>query len=154
MSNNDCLRSLRYTFDINDSEMINTFSLADLTVTREQVSSWLKKEEDPDYKLIEDNELEGFLNGFIIKNRGKNDGPLPKPAKKMSNNLILKKIKIAMNLKSDEVKELLELASFPISDHELSAFFRKPGHKNFKTCQDQILRLFLKGLQLKYRPVT
>lgn len=152
MTNNDSLRSLRYTFDLNDSTMIKIFSLANLDVTREQVSNWLKRDEDPNFSSLKGSEFASFLNGLIIKNRGKKDGVTPEPEKWMTNNLVLKKVKIALNLKSDEVKEILALAGFEIGDHELSALFRKPDHKNYRECQDQLLRAFLKGLQLKYKP--
>lgn len=152
MTNNDSLRSLRYTFDLNDSTMIKIFELANLEVTREQVSQWLKKEEDPNYEPMKGSELSSFLDGFIIKNRGKKDDKIPKPEKWMTNNIILTKLKIALNFKSDDVKAVLALANFELSDHELSALFRKPDHKHFRKCQDQLLRAFLKGLQLKFRP--
>ncbi|MGH1468779.1 MAG: DUF1456 family protein [Bdellovibrionales bacterium] len=152
MTNNDSFRSLRYTFNLNDSKMIKIFSLANLHVTREQVSSWLKREDDPDYKSLKGSEFASFLNGFIIKKRGKKDGPAPEPENWMTNNLILKKLKIALKLTSDDIKDILSMSNFPISDHELSALLRRRDHKHFRQCQDQILRLFLKGLQLKYRP--
>jgi uncharacterized protein YehS (DUF1456 family) len=152
MLNNNTLRSLRYTFDLSDSKMMALFALAEHPVTREQLSQWLKKDEDPDFKTLEDVELAIFLNGLIVKRRGKKEGPLPVPEKRINNNIIFRKIKIALDLKSEDVKEILGLANSPISDHELSAFFRKPDHKNYRACQDQILRCFLKGLQLKFRP--
>jgi len=152
MTNNDSLRSLRYTFNLNDSKMIKIFSLVGVKVTREQVSQWLKREDDSDYVSMKGSEFSNFLNGFIIKNRGKREGPPPEAEKWMSNNLVLKKLRIALELKSDDIKALLALSNFPISDSELSALFRKRDHKHFRQCQDQILRLFLKGLQLKYRP--
>jgi uncharacterized protein YehS (DUF1456 family) len=154
MTTNDTLRSLRYTFNLTDSEMMAAFALADYPVTREQVSQWLKKDEDADFKLLKDVELAIFLNGLIFKNRGKQEGPSPEPEKRITNNIVLKKIKIALNLKSDDVKEILGFADMLVSDHELSALFRKPEHKNYRACQDQILRCFLKGLQLKYRPAA
>ncbi len=152
MTNNDVLRSIRYTFDISDSEMINIFSLAEHKVDRELVSQWLKKNDDQSFKECQGVELCIFLNGLINKNRGKKDGDLVPPVKWMNNNIIFKKLKIALNLKSDDVIEIMKLADFDISSHELSAFFRKKGHKNYRTCKDQILRNFLKGLQLKHRP--
>lgn len=152
MTNNDTLRSLRYSFDLSDSEVINLFGLADLPVSREQISQWLKRDTDPDFKLLKDIELAIFLNGFIFNKRGKKEGPIPEPEKRITNNIILKKIKIALDLKSEDVQDILGLADLSVSDHELSAFFRKPDHKNYRTCQDQLLRCFLKGIQLKYRP--
>ena len=66
--------------------------------------------------------------------------------------MIFMKLKIALNLKAEDVLEVLALADLRISKHELSAFFRKPDNKHYRECKDQILRNFLKGLQLKYRP--
>ena len=73
------------------------------------------------------------------------------PEKNLNNNIILRKLKIALNLKNDDMLELLTLADFKISKHELSAFFRKPGQSQYRECKDQILRNFLRGMQLKYR---
>ncbi len=151
MTNNDILRRLRYTFDFNDSKMINLFGLANLEVTRGQVSDWLKREDDPAYKNCTDTQLAIFLNGLINDKRGKKEGPEPKPEKRLTNNIIFRKLKIALDLKADDVLEIMELANLRMSKHELSAFFRKPDHKHYRNCKDQILRNFLKGVQLKYR---
>ena len=154
MTNNDTLRRIRYIFDLNDSNMMAIFELAELKVSREQISNWLKKDDDPAYKACTDTELAIFLNGFINKKRGKKDGPQPEPEKKLNNNIIFRKLKIALNLKNEDVLELLALAELRISKHELSAFFRRENHKHYRVCKDQILRNFLKGLQLKHRPAA
>jgi len=151
MTNNDVLRRLRYTFNLNDKKMMEIFALSGKKVTREEVSNWLKKDDDPDYKSISDTNLASFLNGFITKKRGKKEGPLPVPEKKLNNNNIFMKLKIALSLQAEDVLDVLLLANFKMSKHELSAFFRKPGHKHYRECKDQILRNFLQGLQLKYR---
>lgn len=151
MTNNDIIRSLRYTFDFNDSKMIKIFDLAELQVTREEVSQWLKKDDDPDYKSLYDIKFSIFLNGLINFKRGKKQGLQPKPEKKLTNNMIFKKLKIALNLRSEDVLEIMELAGFQLGNQELSAFFRKPDHKNYRECKDQVLRNFLKGLKLKHR---
>jgi len=150
VTNNDVLRRLRYTFDFSDSKMIMLFGLGNLEVTRGQVSNWLKKEDDPDYKNCTDTQMAIFLNGLIIDRRGKKEGPQPRPEKRLTNNIIFRKLKIALDLKADDVLELMELANLRLSKHELSAFFRKPDHKHYRDCKDQILRNFLKGVQLKY----
>ena len=54
-------------------------------------------------------------------------------------------------MKDDDVLETLKLANFRLSKHELSAFFRKPDHKHYRECKDQVLRNFLQGLQVKVR---
>lgn len=151
MTNNDILRRIRYAFDFNDSKMISIFDQADYVVTREQISNWLKKDDDPAYSACSDTQLATFLNGLITDKRGKNEGPQPKPEKQLTNNIILKKLKIALNLKAEDTLELLGLADMQMSKHELSALFRKPGHKHYRECKDQLLRSFLKGMQLKYR---
>ncbi len=151
MTNNDILRRIRYIFDFNDSKMISIFASADYQVTRGQVSDWLKKDDDLAYEKCSATELAIFLNGFINDKRGKKEGPQPKPEKRLTNNIIFMKLKIALNLKSEDVLEILDLADLRISKHELSAFFRKPDHKHYRECKDQILRNFLKGLQLKFR---
>ena len=154
MTNNDTLRSLRYTFDLGDSKMMKIFKHVGVEVTREQVSQWLKRDEDPDFKSMTGTEFSNFLNGFIIKNRGKKDDTIPAPDKWVTNNMALVKLKIALSFKSNDIKDVLALANFNIGDHELSALFRKPDHKHFRKCQDQLLRAFLKGLQLKFRPTV
>ncbi len=154
MKNNDILRSIRYTFDLNDSKMIAIFAGAGHQVTRAQISDWLKKEEDPAFQNCSDKQLAIFLNGLIIDKRGKQEGPQPEPEQRMTNNIIFKKLKVALNLQGDDILEIMTLVRFAISRHEISAFFRKPDNKHYRECKDQILRNFLKGLQMKYRANT
>jgi uncharacterized protein YehS (DUF1456 family) len=131
--------------------MITIFGLADHKVTRAQISDWLKKNDDPAFQKCSDTWLAIFLNGLINDKRGKKEGARPEPETHLTNNMIFMKLKIALNLKAEDVLEIMALADLKISKHELSAFFRKPGHKHFRECQNQILRKFLKGVQLKYR---
>lgn len=152
MTNNDILRRLRYTFNFSDDKMKAIFASADSVVTREQISDWLKKDDDDDYKSCQDLQFATFLNGFINDKRGKKEGAQPTAEKKLTNNLIFMKLKIALNLKAEDVLEIMALADFEMSKHELSAFFRKNTHKHYRVCKDQILRNFLMGLQLKYHP--
>jgi uncharacterized protein YehS (DUF1456 family) len=151
MQNNDIIRRIRFIFDINDDKMIKIFSLAELKVNREQVCNWLKKEDEPDAVAINDKHLAIFLNGFISLNRGKKEGPQPKPEKTLTNNIIFRKLKIALNLKDTDIMEIYENVHMIISKHEISALFRKPEQKQFRKCKDQFLRNFLYGLQIKYR---
>ena len=151
MTNNDVLRRIRYAFDFNDQKMIDIFSLADLEVTREQVSDWLKKDEDPAFQEIGDAQLATFLNGLINDRRGKKEGAQVEPEARINNNIIFRKLKIALDMKAEDVLEVLALTDTVISKHELSAFFRKSKHKHFRKCKDQLLRKFIEGVQLKYR---
>jgi len=149
MTNNDILRRIRYTFDFNDSKMIALFNHK---VTREEISNWLKKEDDEAYQNCSDKQMAIFLDKLIEEKRGKNDGPRHEPEKQLNNNIVFRKLKIALNLKAEDVLAIMGLANLRMSNHELSAFFRKEGHKHYRECKDQILRNFLKGMQLKYRP--
>jgi len=151
MTNNDILRRIRYTFSFDDTKMIAIFGLGGLEVTRAEISNWLKKEDNPEFQKCNDVTLARFLNGLIIEKRGKKDGPQPEPETSLTNNIIFRKLKIALNLQADEVLMLIKRADFSMSKHELSAFFRKPDHKHYRKCKDQVLRYFLKGVQLKYR---
>jgi uncharacterized protein YehS (DUF1456 family) len=152
MTNNYILRNIRYTFDYSDGKMIAIFANAGGQITKDELLDWLKKEDDPDYKNCSDQKLAIFLNGLIIEKRGKKDGPQPQPEKRLTNNIIFMKLKIALNLKADDVLAIMDLADLRISKHELSAFFRRPDHKHYRECKDQILRNFLHGVQLKNRP--
>ena len=154
MTTNDIIRRIRYIFDFNDKKMIAIFALADSQVTREQISDWLKKDDDPSYHSCSDVHLATFLNGLIIEKRGKKEGPQPVPETTLNNNIVFRKLKIALDLKNEDVLEIMQLANLRISKHELSAFFRKPGHKHYRECKDQILRNFIKGMQYRYRPDT
>lgn len=152
MTNNDILRSLRYTFDFGDDKMIALFGLGGKTVTRSEVSNWLKQEEDQEYKGIYDKDLAYFLNGLIIDRRGKREGDEPVAEKTLTNNMVFQKLKIALDMKDDEILEILAKVNINISKHELSAFFRKPTQDQYRPCKDQILRNFLRGIRMKYRP--
>ena len=127
------------------------FALADHQVTREQISSWLKKEDDEAYVNCTDTQLAIFLNGFINDKRGKKDGSQHPPEKRITNNIILTKLKIALNLKAKDIIALLDSVDLRIGKAELSAFSRKPDHKHYRVCKDQIIRNFLQALQEKYR---
>ncbi len=151
MTNNDILRRIRYTFDFSDSKMIAIWASAGMEVERSVVSDWLKSDDDPALQKCNDLSFATFLNGLINDLRGKQEGPQPVAEKRLNNNIIIRKLKIALNLQADELLELINQADLRLSKHELSAFFRKPGHKHYRSCHDQVLRNFLNGIQQKYR---
>ena len=151
MTNNDILRRVRYIFDFNDAKMIEIFAEAGIEVRRMHIVSWLLKEDDPSYQECNDKMLATFLNGLISLKRGKKKGPQPEPEHSLTNNLILKKLKIALELQSEDIIAILKLAELELSASELGSFFRKPGHRNYRACKDQVLRNFLMGLQIKLR---
>ena len=152
MTNNDIFRRIRYTVDLKDNTIVKIFALADVSVTQEQVTAWLKKDEDDAFVTMKNKELASFLNGFISFKRGKREGPQPAPESQLNNNMVFQKLRIALNMKAEDILEVFEQVGLPLSAHELSAFFRKPSHKNYRECKDQMLRNFLMGIQLQLRP--
>jgi len=150
MTNNDILRRIRFIFDFNDTNMIEIFGLAGHEVTREQVITWLKKDTDRVFQKCSDKQLAIFLNGFINYRRGKKEGAQPEPEQEITNNIIFRKLKIALDLQAEDILEILELADIHLSKHELSALFRKPGHKHYRECKDSVLHGFLNGMQIIY----
>lgn len=152
MTNNDVLRRIRYILDLGDDKMIAIFALAGRAVTRAEVSDWLKKEGDPAFCECRDADLACFLDGLIVDERGPAPGGPRPPESRIDNNLILTKLKIAFALSGDDMMEIIGSTGHRMSKHEVSALFRKPGHKHYRECMDQVLRNVLKGLQLRYRP--
>ena len=153
MTNNDVLRSVRYMLDFNDAKVVSILALAESEVSEAEVHSFLKKEDEAGFRPCPDVVMGYFLNGLIFLRRGKSeDAPAPSIERKMTNNVILKKLRIAFDLKTTDITDLLKSADFAVGQSEIGAIFRKPGHKNYRECGDQILRNFLKGLTKKIRP--
>jgi uncharacterized protein YehS (DUF1456 family) len=88
---------------------------------------------------------------LINDKRGKKKGAQPEPEQRLTNNIVFRKLRIALSLKAEDILEIMGLSGACMSKHELSAFFRRSGHKHYRECRDQILHNFLKGVQLKYR---
>lgn len=149
MTNNDILRRIRFIFDFNDAKMMELFTLPNQEITRAQISDWLKKDEDPAFVELDNYHLAIFLNGLINEKRGKKEKE-PEIEGVLNNNIILRKLKIALNLENDGILDILKLAGLKISKHELSAFFRNPTQSQYRPCGNQVLRNFLMGLQIKY----
>ena len=154
MINNDVLRSVRYALDLSDAKVVAMIKLAERDVEQADVTSFLKKEEEEGFVECGDDVLASFLDGLIIHRRGKMEPraePDKKPERRLTNNAILKKLRVAFELKEDDMHKVLELAGFGVSKPELSALFRMKGHKNYRACGDQLLRNFLKGLVIQQR---
>lgn len=152
--NNHVLRSLRYTLKLSEAKMAEISGLTDptLAVDAERVAAMLLREEEEGFELCTDPVLGGFLDGLIIHRRGPSPNPAQRPASlEMNNNLILKKLRVAFELKDVDMHAIFESIEFAVSKPELSAFFRQRDHRNFRPCGDQILRQFLKGLTLRVR---
>lgn len=154
MMNNDVLRSIRYMLDLGDKHVVELIQLADpaFDVDQAQVHDFLRKEDEPLFEACPDAALVRFLDGLIVHFRGRDDSqPARAPETRVSNNLVLKKLRVAFQLKDVDMHAIFEAAGFPLSKPELSALFRQPDHKNYRACGDQLLRNFLKGLTARLR---
>ena len=154
MINNDVMRSIRYMLDLGDAHVVELARLADpdFPVTRQDVQAYLKKEDEDGFVKCSDRVLAHFLDGLVIHCRGRDESlPARRVEDRVSNNLVLKKLRVAFQLKDADMHGIFAAAGFPVSKPELSALFRQPGHKNYRPCGDQMLRNFLKGLTLRLR---
>ncbi|EUB29753.1 MULTISPECIES: DUF1456 family protein [Fusobacterium] len=150
MTNNDFLRRLRYALNIKDNVMVQIFKRGNIVLTREDVIDYLKKDIDEGFKKLNNNDLIAFLDGLIIQKRGKREDGTPIPQVKVTknnlNNILLRKLRIALSFKSYDMIKIFKLGGVEISEGELSALFRSEDHKNYKECGDKYIRVFLKGL--------
>jgi len=166
MDNNDIVIRLRYALDIKDQDMAEIFRLGGEDLSTEEVGKVLTKSEDideeeenEDYIKCTNSMLESFLNGLITFKRGPQEpkpGQPSKPDRSIKNqssvnNVMLKKVKIALKLTAEDIIDILDEVNVKITKGEVSALLRKEGHKNYRQFGDQYARNFLQGLTKKYR---
>ena len=152
MINNDILRRVRYALDLNDATMMEIFALSDYQISRDDLLNFLKKDDAEGFVSLDNRRMNLFLDGLIIYKRGKQENaPEKTPDIALDNNAILKKLRIALTFKEEDMLNTLKLADFELSKGELSAFFRQKDHKHYRKCGDQILRNFLQGLAIHCR---
>jgi len=158
--NNYCLRRLRYGLNFNDKMMLKLFLLANYQLSLAELKGYLAKEDAKEFVPLPDYLLLIFLDGLIIHKRGKRENEpeitqvervsLAKK-QRLTNNLVVNKIKIALSLTTESLIDILNLADFRISKSEISAFFRNPNHRNYRECGNQFLRNLLTGITIKYQ---
>ena len=152
MTNNNVMRSLRYMLEINNQKIVEICKLGGLTILKKEVHAFMLNEEDPEYLKCSDEIMAQFLDGLIFFKRGRDESRPPIPIElPISNNLVLKKLKVAFELKEEDLLALITGSGFVFGKTELSSFLRKKEHRNYRPCGDQVLRYFLKGLTLKLR---
>lgn len=151
MINNDILRSVRHMLKISEPKLIEIISLAHGKVTPEEIKTYLKKEDEEGYVECPQNTMSRFLNGLIYFKRGKDESRPPLALDLATNNVVLKKLRVAFELKDTDIMDIMKLAGIYVTKSELTALFRKEGHVNYRECGDQFLRNFLKGLTIKVR---
>ena len=151
MINNDVIRSVRFMLNISEFKLVDIVKLGGGEVTQAEMNAYIKREDEPGFVECGQNVMSRFLNGLIYFKRGKDESRPPLSPELPTNNVVLKKLRVAFELKDDDIISMLTAAGFNVSKTELSALFRKEGHQNYRDCGDQFLRNFLKGLTNKLR---
>ncbi len=151
MQINDILFKIKTALSLKSSEIVKAYSLVEHNITEDRISNILKRRQDRDYEEATYEELGLFLDGLVILKRGEN----PKKSEsdevvELTNNLILKKLRVAMNLKESELVIIFALAEVTLSKRQIGSLFRKEGGKNFKSCSDELLMAFIDGLDEFY----
>jgi len=151
LKTNDILYKIHKALNLSTEEMLKAYELAGYEMDASRLDSLLKRHQDKGFELCSYEELGVFLDGFVILKRG----PSPKKpnddeAVELTNNLILKKLRIAQELKEPETEIIFGLGEAELSKQQLASLFRKEGHKNFKECSDELLMAFLDGLDEFY----
>ena len=147
MTNNDTLRRLRYALNLNNAQIAKIVARTGKETSTAEVDRWLKREDEDHGVDLSDATLCRFLDGLIIEKRGpRPDGSIPEPLEFLSNNEILKKLRIALELRDDAMNAVFERAEFVVTKAELGSFFRKEGHRHYRPCPEQVLRKFILGL--------
>jgi uncharacterized protein YehS (DUF1456 family) len=155
MNNNDVLKRLRYALNMPDKKVVELFKAVGYDIPRPELESIFRTEDEAGYVECGDSLMDKFLEGLVISRRGRREGAADAPraatGPRLNNNDILKRLRVALELKDEDIISIMRLAEVEISKPELSALFRKRGHGNYRPCGDQFLRNFLSGLTAKYR---
>lgn len=152
MTHNDVLRSIRYLLNVNDAKLAEVFALGGVDVSPDRVEAFLRNEMEEGFLACDDRTMALFLDGLVYLKRGKDPARPPPPMElPITNNVVLKKLRVAFELKDEDLLAIIAAAGFTIGKPELSAFFRKSDHKHYRPCGDQFLRNFLKGLTFRFR---
>ena len=128
--------------------MQEIFTLAGKQIPLSRIEGYLASHENNNYLACGAEALGHFLDGLILYKRGPSDKKTDnnKPIQ-LTNNLILKKLRVAYNLKESDLYAIFQTVDIDITKSELSALFRKEEHRKFRYCPDVILEFFLEGLQ-------
>jgi uncharacterized protein YehS (DUF1456 family) len=151
ISTNEILYRVKKALTLSTKEIVNAYTLVEFTMSESHLDSLLKRRQEKGFMLCSYEELGLFLDGLVVLKRG----PSPKKQDEdevidLTNNLILKKLRIALELKEAETEIIFGLADITLTKQELKSLFRKEGHKNFKPCSDSLLMAFLDGLDEFY----
>jgi len=145
MTNNNILRNIQSALKIDNIEILKIYKILDKAITIEDVEDALRDEHDEKYIQLSDDGFALFLDALITHRRGPSDKKSQKID--LTNNTILKKLRVAFNLKDNDMLRILGLGSVHFSKSELTPYFRSEEHKNYRHCSDTLLNSFIEGLK-------
>ena len=150
MENGEIIRRLQFMLDVGDSEIATCFTLAGCNVSEADIPCYVSQADADNHKVCSDEDFSRFLDGFIQWRRGPSDQE-NRNSIALNNNVVLKKIRIALELQARDLDNAFMLSDHEISPHEISALFRKPGTKHYVECSDHVFERLLSGLSLYFR---
>ncbi len=151
MHSHDIFSRLAKSLHLSPDDIQQVFSLTDIELSQAEVTNLLKGPYDKGFELLPDYVLIKFLDAFIESKRGKREGAPPADVSKrakLSNNEVLKKLRIAFNLQESHLREIFKCVTIELTKSDLAALFRKPEQPAFKACDDELLFDFINGLGL------
>ncbi|CAA6676884.1 MULTISPECIES: DUF1456 family protein [unclassified Lentimonas] len=152
MTNNEVMRSVRYALEAKNREVVAMIKAGGMELSVLEVVDLLKNEEEEGFLECPAETMHAFLDGLIYECRGPSDGPAKKfSTATINNNMILRKLRIAFEMRDIDVVDILRDVGFTVSKSEITALFRAPNHRHYMECGDQFLRNFLKGITRRFR---
>jgi uncharacterized protein YehS (DUF1456 family) len=151
MRTNDIFRQLTQALTLSTQDIQALFAVTDIDLSDKDVANLLKTDYQPGFSAMPDYILLIFLNNLIDQKRGKKaDAEVAVIDKfaKVSNNDVLKKLRVAFTLHEQDLRDLLKLVTIELTKSDLAALFRKAGHEHFQACNDELVLDFIEGLGL------
>jgi len=149
MRPSDVIKSIKEDLNLNRHQIKHIYELEDFAITQDRIDSILKNRSKKNSANASYEELGVFLDGLISFKRGKSSAPQAQDVV-LDNNLILKKLRVALNLKDEELAIIFELADFNISKSAIKDMFRAYDNPKYKECDNKTLKAFLEGLNEFY----
>ncbi len=150
ISTNDILYRIQKALNLTREEILEAYKLEAYEMNPSHLESLLKRRQEKGFMLCSYEELGVFLDGLVTLKRGPSPRRNADEVVELTKNLILKKLRIALNLKESDTEIIFGLGDVKLSKQQMASLFRKEGHKNFKACSDELLIAFIEGLDEFY----
>ena len=149
MKASEIIQAIKDALSLNRKQILHIYDLEDFPISQDRLNGILKNSSKKSSINATYEELGVFLDGLISYKRGKSEKEMPQDVV-LDNNLILKKLRAALNLKEYEIALIFELADYKISKSAIRDMFRSPSHPKYKECDNKTLKAFLEGLNEFY----